>query len=173
MVGRKRKQGRRERNGQLQRPSAAETAWETKRPVLEKRCDQLGWARTVENLRRVDKYGTFWGLYFLGGLLNERQHEAADQFAVLRREYLLSTGLPSDTSSGSSWGDATGPSPMLDPSDADIRKVAAYRDMARHLGPDSVFAILDLVTGEGVIDAALLLGALDEVADYLRLEEAA
>ena len=146
-----------------------ETEWETKLPVLEKRCDMLGWRKTYENLQKVDKYGTAWGLYFLGGLLNRRRFEAADQFAVLRRDYVIAEGLPSETAPCASWEARTARSPTSEPSRADLVKVATYKALRGAIAPLHEAAAIDLVIGQGYSDAQILFDALDEIADVLKL----
>ena len=136
MAGRTRKPGKREANGRHQRAPAEETAWETKRPVLEIRCRRLGWRSTHENLRAVDKFGgTGWGLDYLAEEINRLEFEAMERFTVLRRSYLLAIGAPAETAKCASIeaGGGRGTAPEDEGRDQAVR--AAYDAMARAVGP--------------------------------------
>ena len=93
-AGRKRKQGKRQPDGRI----APQTDWQIMEPVLRRRCRELGWAETVDNMRKVkgQEGGTRWGKLYLAGDLDRRQYEAAEWFATKRVQYLRSVDAPKE-----------------------------------------------------------------------------
>ena len=93
-AGRKRKQGKRQPDGRI----APETGWSIMEPVLRRRCRELGWRETVENMRKVkgQEGGTRWGQLYLAGDLDRRQYEAAEWFATKRTQYHRSIDAPKE-----------------------------------------------------------------------------
>lgn len=95
-MSRRRKAGEREPNGRLKRISAEESKFEAMRHVLEKRCHDLGWRPTFDNLKKVQgqEGGTKWGVLFLLGKITEPQKNAASWFSELHADYLRSIDAP-------------------------------------------------------------------------------
>ena len=94
--GRKRKAGKREPSGRLQRDPAAETEWLVMEPVLRRRCREIGWRPSVENMRKVrgPEGGTAWGHLWLRQQITREQHDAAVWFDRLRADYLRAICAP-------------------------------------------------------------------------------
>lgn len=167
------------------------TEAETKRPVLAKRCEAMGWAVTAENLRRADKQhmGTTHGQMHEAGLLTRRQYEAIEKFAIARRRYLAAIGAPPETAQGASMGampaSATesvteGPSgdwATLAPEDRTRRLCEAYigARAAATLASFSGFTLLWGVTrGNGMLEGPLLARmriAADALADHYGMRD--
>ena len=113
----KRKPGKREKNGRLQRDPKDETEWLTMEHVLQRRCRELGWYRErtdkktgkmertyrVEDMRKVRGHegGTLWGQLYLLKQIERPEYEAASAFVSLRERWLASIAAPG--SSSSSW----------------------------------------------------------------------
>lgn len=95
------KKGKREKNGRHQRDPKEETEWLTLEPVLRRRCDELGWPATVDNMRAVRGHegGTLWGHLHLREVITRPMYEAATTFANLREEYLISIAAPAQRGS--------------------------------------------------------------------------
>ncbi len=162
----RRKPGKRYKNGQRVKPTAderRETDWETKRPVLERVCRQVGLdPDKIEDLKRADKFGgTVWGKVYLAGAINRSQFEAADRFAVLRHEYLIAKGLPSENAKGADLMAIGGKSNRDEPTASQRRVMAEYAALPLVLVP-----IVQAFTAGGMVDMGRLRAALDKLAEH-------
>lgn len=163
MAGRKRKQGKRERNGKPQR----QTGYEVKLPVLEQRCRLLGWEATYENLKQADKYGgTLWGLIYLGGGFTERHFETADRVAEVIARHDRAMGLPRRVPGIVDLLAARGRSVKEPNPESERRDIAAMDDLRGAIGNPQADALVDLAC-ERIHDMALVVDALNRAADYL------
>ncbi len=166
--GRKRKAAPREANGRAQR----ETAWQVKLPVLERRCNELGWRLTHENLRQVDKFGgTVWGMMLLAGDIDRRQFEAMEWFATVRANYLRAIDAPPDTPRGASYGGATGASLIAENEDRARMARRAYEGAVRALRFRRHHYALVALANEQRVEIKFVKPALRRIADHALVAE--
>lgn len=103
----------RELNGRVQRLSAEQSRIEIQRPVLEKRCRDLGLRPTYENLRKVESpdYGTEWGRLYLRNEITQSEKLAAGWFSELHAGYLKAICSPRPTPKNSRLDGLSGGAP--------------------------------------------------------------
>lgn len=172
---RRRKQGRRERNGRLQRDTQVETEWLAMEHTLRRRCGELGWKATVENMRKVRGHegGTLWGKLYLLERIDRPMYEAACEFVSLREGWLASIAAPGMVCGSMEQG-ARGASLVAE----NVRRVlalrAAYLAADRALRASGVLATravhLALFEGEVTSEAQLQVG-LGALAVHLNVAD--
>lgn len=158
--------------GRPKKAKTIETEWQVKLPTLERRCRQFRMTETIENLRKADKFGgTEWGAAYLRGLITRKQFEAADEFALLRRRYILALGAPPETPAGASdmAVDGRGHKTLTDYGQTDI---ATYNALVALMGGPEEMNVIWFNVGEPYVLGRVRDG-LDRAAEFFQIEVAA
>lgn len=174
--GRPKKAGKREPNGRVQRPSKAETEWQTMEPALRRRCVEMELDVTYENMRKVrgQEGGTPWGRLHLTSQISYRQMRAIGEYWMARERYLYAIDAPKENPKAASMDpDQRGASlHQQDPNAAkQARATFSALDKALHdAGRLARRAVYETIAGERAALEHLLWGA-EAIAGHLKIPE--